>query len=215
MPGQPPAPTQRNPGAQKPSAAQPAVAPAAAWPKPDWPVDNQPTAASVIWDSHGLVINASNSSLDQILREVSLETGIKVEGMGADERIFGVYGPGPANEVLSELLDGSGYNVLMIGDQGEGTPRRIVLSAQLAAGAQAAGRNNPVASASSQEESEPEPPPPEPPPQLEPPPPQPSQSGSMPGVPVRTPQQIMEQMRQRAQEIQQQQQQNNQQNPQN
>ena len=48
--------------------------------------------------------------------------------MGADERIFGTYGPGPARDVLSQLLDGSGYNVLMVGDRGAGTPRRIVLT---------------------------------------------------------------------------------------
>jgi len=204
-----PVPAQSGAASQKPSPAQPAPA-AVPQPKPNWPVDNQPTAAAVTWDSHGLLINATNSSLEQILHDVSLETGIKVEGMGADERIFGSYGPGPAYEVLAELLDGSGYNVLMIGEQGDGTPRRILLSARVAAGAQPANRNIPVAS--NEEESEPEPP--EPPPQPEPPPPQPSQSSPAPGVPVRSPQQIMEQMKMRQQEIQQQQQQN-QQNPQN
>jgi len=213
MPAQPPIPAGSGAAGQKPSPVKKPAAAAPVYPKPDWPVDNQPTAAAVTWDSHGLFINASNSSLDQILREVSLETGIKVEGMGADERIFGAYGPGPANEVLGELLDGSAYDVLMIGDQGEGTPRRIVLTARTPAGAQPASRNSPVASASNEEESEPEPLQAEPPP-LEPPPPQPSQSGPVPGVPVRTPQQIMEQMQQRQQEIQQQRQEN-QQNPQN
>ena len=38
------------------------------------------------------------------------------------------YGPGPARDVLSQLLQGSGYNVVLIGDQGQGTPREIVLS---------------------------------------------------------------------------------------
>jgi len=82
----------------------------------------------VVWDSHGLLIVASNSSLAQILKQVSAETGVKVAGMGADERVFGTYGPGPARDVLSRLLDGSAYNVLMIGDQGQGAPLRIVLS---------------------------------------------------------------------------------------
>jgi len=40
--------------------------------------------------------------------------------------------------VLSQLLDGSGYNVLMIGDQGQGAPRQIVLTARQAGSAQAA-----------------------------------------------------------------------------
>jgi len=32
--------------------------------------------------------------------------------------------------VLSQLLHGSGYNVMMIGDLGQGTPRQIVLSSR-------------------------------------------------------------------------------------
>ncbi len=108
-------------------AAQATPAPAAPI-APNWPANDLPAQASVVWDSHGLLIVASNSSLAQILKQVSTETGVKVAGMGADERVFGTYGPGPARDVLSRLLDGSAYNVLMIGDQGQGAPRRIVLS---------------------------------------------------------------------------------------
>lgn len=103
------------------------VAPAAP-PMPNWPANNKPVEATVVWDSHGLLVQASNSSLDQILRDISLKIGAKVEGIGADERIFGTYGPGPAREVVAQLLDGTGYNILMVGDQGAGTPRKIVLS---------------------------------------------------------------------------------------
>lgn len=80
------------------------------------------------WDSQGLRINAANSSLQQILNDVATITGAKVEGFDTDQRIFGAYGPGQARDVLSQLLQGSGYNVMMIGDQGQGTPRKIVLS---------------------------------------------------------------------------------------
>jgi hypothetical protein len=110
---------------------------------PHWPVNDRPADASVTWDSHGLLIAAQNSSLKQIMNEVSTITGTKIEGLGADQRVFGAYGPGKAREVLSQLLDGSGYNVLMIGDQGEGTPRQIVLTARGGANSQpAAGANN-------------------------------------------------------------------------
>ncbi|MGA3332746.1 MAG: hypothetical protein ABSC62_01135 [Terracidiphilus sp.] len=115
----------------KESAAHPAAqaTPAPTAPiAPNWPANDRPAGASVVWDRHGLLIVASNSSLAQILKEVSTETGVKVEGMDADERVFGTYGPGPARDVLSRLLDGSAYNVLMIGDQGQGAPLRIVLS---------------------------------------------------------------------------------------
>jgi hypothetical protein len=86
----------------------------------------------VQWDSHGLRISAKNASLKQILADVASRIGAKLEGMGADERVFGEYGPAPAKEVLAELLQGSTYNVMLIGDQGQGTPRQIVLSARTA-----------------------------------------------------------------------------------
>ena len=99
---------------------------------PRWPKDAAPAPAAVQWDSHGLRISAKNSSLKQILTEVASRIGAKVEGIGADERVFGEYGPGPAKEVLGALLEGSAYNVMLIGDQGQGTPREIVLSARSA-----------------------------------------------------------------------------------
>jgi hypothetical protein len=125
--------------------------------------------------------------LQQILNDVSTATGAKVEGLGTDERVFGSYGPAEARDVLSELLEGSGYNVLMIGDQGEGTPRQIVLSARSAAGTQTANKNN---SAAAEEDNEVEEQPQSQPPQLEP--------GMGRGTLPRTPQQIemqREQMR--------------------
>jgi hypothetical protein len=111
-------------------APQPAIV-AAAPPAPElplWPVNDRPVDATITWDSHGLSIQADNSSLRQILDDVAAVTGAKVEGLGPDQRIFGEYGPGRANDVLSQLLQGSGYNVLMIGDQGQGTPRKVLLT---------------------------------------------------------------------------------------
>jgi len=96
---------------------------------PDWPANDTPAPANVVWDSHGLTVTASNSSLKQILRDISVDTGTKIEGLGQDERIFGSYGPGPARDVISQLLDGSNYDLLIIGDQGGGTPRQVVLTA--------------------------------------------------------------------------------------
>ncbi|MDE3200895.1 MAG: hypothetical protein KGN79_08240, partial [Acidobacteriota bacterium] len=90
---------------------------------PKWPVNDSAEPAKVTWDSHGLEIRAANSSLIQILHDYAVATGSKIEGLSKDERIFGTYGPGSANEVLTRLLNGSGYNVLMFGDLGQGTPR--------------------------------------------------------------------------------------------
>jgi hypothetical protein len=121
--------------AKSPSKAQPVVAtPAPAVTptvtQPAWPVNDKSTPANVTWDSRGLRIEAANSSLKEILDEVSTVTGAKIQGSVTDHRIFGTYGPGPARDILAQLLQGFGYNILMIGDQGQGAPRQIVLSSR-------------------------------------------------------------------------------------
>jgi hypothetical protein len=84
----------------------------------------------VNWNGRNLTVVATNASLQQILSQVSAVTGVKVDGAETDQRIYGKYGPASARDVLSQLLDGSGYNVLIIGDKGEGTPRELVLTAR-------------------------------------------------------------------------------------
>lgn len=198
---------------KKPAAATPAPQPSqpmapVAPPPPNWPANDLPGAASVVFDSRGLLVVASNSSLAQILKEVSLETGVKVEGMDADQRIFGTYGPGPARDVILQLLDGSGYDVLMIGDRGEGTPRRITLTSRSGSAAKSMANNTPAPQSNQdtdEDQTAPEP-------QVEQEPPQPNQNGVVPPVPMRTPQQIMQEIQERQHE---QQNQNMQQNPPN
>ncbi|MGA3081855.1 MAG: hypothetical protein ABSD44_10790 [Terracidiphilus sp.] len=123
---------------------------------PLWPANEKPVDATVTWDSLGLRIDASNSSLEQILNDVAADTGAKVEGFDADERVFGAFGPGQARDVLSQLLQGSGYNVMLIGDQGQGTPREIVLSARHAGDEQPAA--NPAPTVDEDAEEQPAPP---------------------------------------------------------
>lgn len=191
----PPAALQQTTTPQEPVAPKP----------PDWPVNDQPRQATVVWNSHGLRIDASNSSLQQILKEVTTATGVKISGLNSDQRIFGSYGPAPARDVLSQLLDGSGYNVLMIGDRGQGTPRQVVLSKQPTGPAPPA-MNSP--SESSDDNSSADVEEPQPPPQPEPPPAAPN-NGFGPGAQPRTPQQILQEMQQRQQRIEQMQQQPN------
>jgi hypothetical protein len=169
---------------------------------PNWPANKKPAEASVVWDSRGLFIQASNSSLDQILNDISLRTGAKVEGMGADERVFGTYGPGTARDVLTELLEGTGYNVLLVGDLGQGTPRRIVLSGRPAGATQPSGQNNPAQNEGDQDDQVTA---------TEPPPPGPSTQPEPPPVPARSPEPMMPR---RPELMQQPQQQNNPPNPQ-
>lgn len=195
----------------KPPAGEPAVPVAQAAPAqevpvtPKWPANQAPSKPSVTWDSQGLHIIASNSSLSQILTDVSTETGAKVDGMGSDERVFGDYGPGQARDVLAQLLHGSGYDYLMLGDQGQGTPREIFLTPHQAAGATPPGGSRPAQEASDedyvpdQEE--------QPPPIVRPPVGQPINPQMMP----RSPQQRFEEMQQRQEQMRQQQMQQQQQ----
>ena len=190
-----------------PAQAAPATAVAEAPPAPkppDWPVNDKPTPAQVSWDSHGLRVEADNASLIQTLHEVALDTGAKIDGIRQDQRVFGVFGPGPAKDVLSQLLDGSGYNMILVGDLGRGTPRQIILSPRTSGSAQSGTTSARVEGDA--EEPEPQPEPQQP--QIQPPPmaqPQPNPFGG--GSTIRTPQEIMLEMQQRMQQQQQQQQQ--------
>jgi hypothetical protein len=164
---------------------------------PKWPANDRPAAASVLWNSQGLSITASNSSLQQILKDVSTATGAKVEGLGTDERVFGSFGPGQARDVISRLLEGSGYNVLMIGDQGPGVPRQIVLTTRQAGGAQPAANNNqpPPSDEDADTDDQPQP--------AAPVTPAPIRPVFNPGGQARSPQQMMQDMQQRQQQMQQ------------
>lgn len=164
-------------------------------PPPDWPVNDKPNQASIVWDSKGLRIDAENSSLQQILHDVAVATGSRVEGLGADQRVYGAYGPGQARDVLMLLLNGSGYNVLMAGDLGQGAPRQIMLSMRRTGGnapgtIQSIQENNEDEIPDNEVEEQPQPPPPQPPQG-------PNQPGFVPAGPIRTPQQVMEEMQQR------------------
>lgn len=77
-----------------------------------------------------LTVNADNADLSAILNGVAHASGMKVDGNAGDARVFGVYGPGNPRQVLTELLDGVGYNFMMIGDNADGTPGELLLTAK-------------------------------------------------------------------------------------
>lgn len=212
--------------AHKPHAGQPAQAQQPpvdqAPPQPEmpkWPANESPNQPTVTWNSQGLSIQASNSSLSQILNAVGTKTGAKIEGVSGDERVFGEYGPGPARDVLTQLLRGSAYDFLMLGDQGQGTPRQVILTARRGGPAIPNGPNvNPQQPQDSDDDAVQEQPEQEDPTQFQPPP-QPPQPQPPPQGESMTPQQRMQMMQQQRmqqmQQLQQQyQQQQQQQNPQ-
>jgi hypothetical protein len=93
--------------AQDPAPAQPAQTYA---PLPTTPARR----ATVSYTAGQLAVVAANSSLNQILRDISHSANIKITGGVAEERVFGNYGPGTPLEVLTSLLDGTGSNMFLV-----------------------------------------------------------------------------------------------------
>ena len=98
------------PVAAKP--AEPAPAPAI----PLRPEQMPATPPHVAFANGQLTITSQNSTLGDILRAVRNQTGAAVEvPANATERVAGNFGPGPARDVLSSLLNGSHFNYLLLG----------------------------------------------------------------------------------------------------
>ena len=91
------------------------------------PAQQQPKRAQVTVANGIVSVSADNSSLNQILRQISHETGIKITGGVMDERVFGRYGPAAPDQILAELLDGTGSNMLLVNHDG-GAPKELILT---------------------------------------------------------------------------------------
>ncbi|RRA49698.1 hypothetical protein [Acidipila sp. EB88] len=153
-------------------------------------LDQPPTPAQIDLSSGRLTIRATNSSLLSILHTLESQTGTKVEGLGRDERIFGVYGPGNPQDVLGALLDDSGYNVLISGRRPDGSPREVILSARTTIAPGAAAARTPTQAAAEDDEQEPVEQPPVPQPLASP---LPAAAASSPQQ-IKTPQQMLEEL---------------------
>jgi hypothetical protein len=109
----------------KPSAVLPSTLPATqttATPEPPpiplTPAQRPPQRAQVTYADGSLSVSADNASLNQILRQIATDTGIKITGGVADERVFGHYGPAAPAQVLATLLDGTGSNMILVRQDG-------------------------------------------------------------------------------------------------
>jgi hypothetical protein len=94
-------------------------APLAATPVSGMGSPTRPHRAEVTYTNGMLNVRANDSSLNQILRAISRETGMKITGGVQDQRVFGNYGPAASAAVLATLLDGTGTNILLT--EGNGT----------------------------------------------------------------------------------------------
>jgi hypothetical protein len=187
------------PAAQPAASSQPAPSlPAAPQPTPSQPAEVAPSMlqqpaqdAQIVFANGNLSIHADNSSLAAILHQVASNSGMKIEGLGNDERVFGNFGPGTPRDVLADLLVGTAYNQVLLGDLSNGAPRELILSPPRG-GATAPSSAPQVGTNPNADDNEPEaveappPPPPEPP----------AGSTQQPPSGVRTPQQLFEQLQQ-------------------
>ncbi len=181
-------------------------------PVPQIPLDAIPAVAPQVSFQDGLLtIVAPNSTLGDILRGVRKHTSADIEvPASASERVVTRLGPGPAREVMAELLNGSRFNYVLLGSPEDANALvRVVLVPKTAdaANPQAeAGENPPPqpASGTTAEAADPDPSEETPddqdqastePEQEQPPAEQPN---------AKTPQQMLQEMQQRQMQMQQQ-----------
>lgn len=113
------------------------VAPAPVAPPPPLRPAEQPATPATIEFSNGLLtIHAQNSSLVNILIQIQHQTGLVIEGLSHDQRIYGQYGPGNISTTLSALLDGSGYDFVIVGGGSGHAATRLILSTSGSGGQQ-------------------------------------------------------------------------------
>ncbi len=93
------------------------------------PLDSiAPVPPQVTYQNGQLTIVAANSTLGDILRAVRKQTGAEIEVPVATDRVVTHLGPGPAREVVAELLNGSRFNYVLMGSSADDTAlTRVVL----------------------------------------------------------------------------------------
>jgi hypothetical protein len=102
-------------------------------PVPQVPLDAIPAVAPEVSYQNGLLtIVAPNSTLGDILRSVRKHTAADIEVPAtASERVVTRLGPGPAREVMAELLNGSRFNYILLGSPEDSNALvRVVLVAK-------------------------------------------------------------------------------------
>ncbi len=204
-------------------------------PPPPTLEQSTPTPPRVSFQNGQLTIDATNSTLSQVLRAVQSRTGasIDIPGGAGSERVVGQLGPGLPRDVLNTLLNGSKFDYVILGVTGNpGAVEKVILTPRQGGATITAQGNTarqpvqdeesqgdesvPVADAAENEYPTPEQPPPQPGPFRHPMMPPGGQINPGAGVGngepqngAQTPEQLMQQMQQQQQQQQQYQQQLN------
>jgi hypothetical protein len=96
------------------------------------PLDSMaPVPPHVSYENGQLTIVAANSTLGDILKAVRKQTGADIDVPDAKERVVTHLGPGPAQDVIADLLNGSRFNYVLLGSpQNPAVLTKVVLVAR-------------------------------------------------------------------------------------
>lgn len=83
--------------------------------------------AKVVYRAGMLEVTANGSSLNQILRDIARQTGMRISGGVTEERVYGSYGPAPMATILASLIEGTGVNMVFRETSGD-TPAELSLT---------------------------------------------------------------------------------------
>lgn len=105
---------------------------------PQMPLDSiAAVPPQVSFANNQLTIVAPNSTLADILKAVRKQTGADIEVPTAPDRVVTHLGPGPARDVIADLLNGSRFNYVLLGSPGDDSVlTRVVLVPKSSSGGQ-------------------------------------------------------------------------------
>jgi len=114
-------------------------------PAPLLPEEASPSPAQVTYSKDTLTINANNATLGDILLAVHRQTGATIDISGnATDPVVGRFGPGPARDVLSVLLNGCQFNYVLLGSATNPSGLERVVLMSKAGGAEQVPSSSPV-----------------------------------------------------------------------
>ena len=114
-----------------------------------------PTPAQVTYNNGQLTILAQNATLSQVLRSVQSLTGASIDMPAgtSNERVVGQLGPGQPRDVLNALLNGTKFNYIILGVNGNpGAVQKVILTTLKPATPVNTAQNNPPPPDESQDE---------------------------------------------------------------
>jgi hypothetical protein len=102
-------------------------------------------SVSVQFSNGLLTIHSTGATLSEVLFQIQKQTGaeIAIPAGTEQDRVAADFGPGSPSEVLSELLNGSGLNFVVVGSEADSNRLRSVILSRESGGVTAPQADNP------------------------------------------------------------------------